>query len=305
MKRAPFLGAGAAVILSGCGGHVMRALPGVAPSSLVNKPSSKARRLVPEFAENIPDNVLAHPIVGEAWRFDGAVAPAGWILAQGQTVNIADSRPLFSILKTIAGGDGKTTFKLPNPGFGMIVAAGGSWPGSAAVFAQTLRHITYKDSLGAGALAAMPRQPKAVSAATTAERKLAASSIRPGRSAPVPVSAELAARMRDAHADARTAAIDRLNPSNRTRLEAAVQAAVEGRGSVVDSVRAMASSLTAGEAEALLRVNDAMIRPFNDLWRGSPRESMQIDAAAFLFSVAITREQDRAMFERERSLERR
>src|ERR1700737_3432021 len=105
MKRAPFLGAAGAVLLSGCGGHhVMRAIPGVAPSASNLTPQNL--RFVPQVAEAIPDSVLAHPIIGEARRFDGKTAPAGWMLAQGQTVQIADNRPLFSILGRIAGGHG-------------------------------------------------------------------------------------------------------------------------------------------------------------------------------------------------------
>src|ERR1700738_3605339 len=97
----------------------MRALPVVAPSS---KQSTQKLRLVPEIADPIPDSVLAAPMIGEARRFDGAVAPSGWMFAQGQTLPVAGYASLFSILGTVAGGDGKTTFKLPNPGFVVIVA---------------------------------------------------------------------------------------------------------------------------------------------------------------------------------------
>ena|ERR1700761_3351797 len=40
--------------------------------------------------------------------------PAGWLLAQGQLLPIAQNAALFQVLGTTYGGDGKTTFGLPN-----------------------------------------------------------------------------------------------------------------------------------------------------------------------------------------------
>jgi microcystin-dependent protein len=40
--------------------------------------------------------------------------PRGWMLANGQLLQIAQYRILFSLLGTTYGGDGKTTFALPN-----------------------------------------------------------------------------------------------------------------------------------------------------------------------------------------------
>src|SRR4029077_7406953 len=97
----------------------------------------KPAQLVPQVAEAIPDGVLTGPLMGEARRFDGTVAPERWMLAQGQTLNVADNRQLFSILGSIAGGDGKKTFNLPNPGFGLIVAVAGAFPTSPAFITPT------------------------------------------------------------------------------------------------------------------------------------------------------------------------
>jgi hypothetical protein len=301
LKRAPFLGATAAALLPGCSGtHFMRALPGVAAFNK-SRPSGQVR-LIPDVADTIPDYVLQRPIVGELRRFDGTVAPPGWLICSGQTINIAENPHLFAILRTSAGGDGKTTFKLPSSRT-TIIAAGGVFPATPAVFTQSGRHMTHTDSLGEGARAQPPRMPKPASEKLLADRRLISQAVAVRRVPVVPVSPEMAARMKDAHAVARTNAIDCLSPGNKASLESALQAAVAGRVSVDGAVRDMASRLTIGEAEALLQVNDTMIRQFNDRWPGSPRDNIQIDAANVLFSVAITREQNRAIVARERSLE--
>ena len=46
--------------------------------------------------------------------FGGNFAPVGWALCQGQLLPIQQNTALFSILGTTYGGDGRTTFGLPN-----------------------------------------------------------------------------------------------------------------------------------------------------------------------------------------------
>lgn len=46
--------------------------------------------------------------------FAGNFAPRGWMFCQGQTLSIAQNTALFSLLGTTYGGDGITTFALPN-----------------------------------------------------------------------------------------------------------------------------------------------------------------------------------------------
>ncbi len=41
-------------------------------------------------------------------------APVGWALCNGQLLSISQNTALFSLLGTFYGGDGKTTFGLPN-----------------------------------------------------------------------------------------------------------------------------------------------------------------------------------------------
>jgi microcystin-dependent protein len=46
--------------------------------------------------------------------FAGNFAPQGWLLCDGQLLNINSNTALFSLLGTQFGGDGQTTFGLPN-----------------------------------------------------------------------------------------------------------------------------------------------------------------------------------------------
>ena len=63
----------------------------------------------------------------------------------------------------------------------------------------------------------------------------------------------------------------------------------------------MSAALSPGEADALVRTNDALIRSFNDRWRGEPGQDPRLAAASFLISVAITRDDARAIYSRERA----
>lgn len=62
--------------------------------------------------------------IGEIRMFAGNFAPLGWALCQGQVMSIATNTPLFSIIGTIYGGDGQTTFNLPNMSSRIAVGAG-------------------------------------------------------------------------------------------------------------------------------------------------------------------------------------
>jgi microcystin-dependent protein len=54
------------------------------------------------------------PYLGEVILFAGNYAPRGWAFAEGQQLPIAQHQALFSILGTMYGGDGRTTFALPD-----------------------------------------------------------------------------------------------------------------------------------------------------------------------------------------------
>jgi microcystin-dependent protein len=57
---------------------------------------------------------MTDPFIGEIRGFGGNFAPRGWSLCQGQPLSIAQNSALFSILGTTYGGDGVTTFALPD-----------------------------------------------------------------------------------------------------------------------------------------------------------------------------------------------
>ena len=57
---------------------------------------------------------MAQPYVGEIRRFAGNFAPAGWMFCNGQTLPISENETLFQLIGTTYGGDGQSTFRLPN-----------------------------------------------------------------------------------------------------------------------------------------------------------------------------------------------
>jgi microcystin-dependent protein len=58
--------------------------------------------------------LIADPFLGEIRIFAGNFAPRDWALCDGQLLSINDNQALFSLLGTIYGGDGRTTFALPD-----------------------------------------------------------------------------------------------------------------------------------------------------------------------------------------------
>ena len=54
------------------------------------------------------------PLLGEIRLLPFTFAPVGWTPCQGQTLPISSNQPLFSLLGTNFGGDGQTTFGLPD-----------------------------------------------------------------------------------------------------------------------------------------------------------------------------------------------
>lgn len=68
------------------------------------------------------------PMLGGMCVFAGNFAPRGWALTNGQVMSISANTALFSILGTTYGGDGKTTFALPDTR-GRAVIGAGSGPG--------------------------------------------------------------------------------------------------------------------------------------------------------------------------------
>jgi microcystin-dependent protein len=57
---------------------------------------------------------MSNPFVAEIRIFTGNFAPTGWALCDGQLLPIGQNTALFSLLGTTYGGDGKSTFAIPN-----------------------------------------------------------------------------------------------------------------------------------------------------------------------------------------------
>ena len=74
---------------------------------------------------------MANPLIGEIRLFAGNFAPVGWFLCQGQMLAIADFDTLFTLIGTTYGGDGQTTFALPDLR-GQVPVHQGSGPGLSA-----------------------------------------------------------------------------------------------------------------------------------------------------------------------------
>lgn len=56
----------------------------------------------------------SEPLMGEVIMFAGNFAPRGWAFCDGQLLPISQYSALFSLLGTMYGGDGRTTFALPD-----------------------------------------------------------------------------------------------------------------------------------------------------------------------------------------------
>jgi microcystin-dependent protein len=57
---------------------------------------------------------MGQPYVGEIRMFGGNFAPAGWMFCNGQLLPISQYATLFNLIGTTYGGDGQSTFALPN-----------------------------------------------------------------------------------------------------------------------------------------------------------------------------------------------
>ena len=57
---------------------------------------------------------MSDPFIGEIRLFGGSFAPLGWAFCNGQSLPIADYDALYNLVGTTYGGDGVTTFALPD-----------------------------------------------------------------------------------------------------------------------------------------------------------------------------------------------
>ena len=57
---------------------------------------------------------MSQPYVGEIRMFGGNFAPVGWMFCEGQLLPISENETLFNLIGTTYGGDGQSTFALPD-----------------------------------------------------------------------------------------------------------------------------------------------------------------------------------------------
>src|ERR1700693_3176914 len=76
--------------------------------------------------------MASQPYLGAIFMFAGNFAPRGFQLCQGQLLSIQQNPALFSILGTTYGGNGTTTFQLPDLR-GRVPVGEGSGPGLTPV----------------------------------------------------------------------------------------------------------------------------------------------------------------------------
>src|SRR5437764_8720605 len=57
---------------------------------------------------------MSSPFIGEIRMFGGNFAPVGWAFCNGAVIPIDQNDALFNLIGTTYGGDGQTTFALPN-----------------------------------------------------------------------------------------------------------------------------------------------------------------------------------------------
>lgn len=104
---------------------------------------------------------MADPFLGEIRIFPFNFAPSGWAFCNGQLLNISQNTALFSILGTTYGGNGSTTFGLPNlqnstplssgQGPGLSARALGAVGGQAVVTLKQSEMPTHPHTVSAAA----------------------------------------------------------------------------------------------------------------------------------------------------------
>lgn len=75
---------------------------------------------------------MSEAFLGEIRMFAGNFPPRGWLLCNGQTMSIQQNTALFSLLGTTYGGNGTSTFALPDYR-GRVPVHQGQGPGLAAI----------------------------------------------------------------------------------------------------------------------------------------------------------------------------
>lgn len=80
---------------------------------------------------------MSDPYIGEIRIFAGNFAPAGWAFCNGQSLPISENDALFTLIGTTYGGDGETTFNLPDLQGRLPLHQGANSSGSTYILGET------------------------------------------------------------------------------------------------------------------------------------------------------------------------
>jgi microcystin-dependent protein len=113
---------------------------------------------------------VSEPFVGEIRMFGFNFAPQGWALCDGQLLPISQNAALFDLLGTTYGGDGTTTFALPNlqsrvpihqgQGAGLLSYVAGQAGGTETVTLAAAQMPEHTHSVKASSSAAASDKPE-------------------------------------------------------------------------------------------------------------------------------------------------
>lgn len=79
---------------------------------------------------------MVQPFIGEIRMFGGTFAPVGWAFCDGSIINVAENEALFAQLGSTFGGNGRTTFGLPDMRGRVPVHVGGTTGTSVRTMGQ-------------------------------------------------------------------------------------------------------------------------------------------------------------------------
>jgi microcystin-dependent protein len=89
-----------------------------------------------------PNGGSIDALIGEGRIFSFPFAPYGWTQCDGQVLGIPQDEPLFKILGTAYGGDGTTTFALPNLQGALPVESENNAPGKSGTASAGVNFLT-------------------------------------------------------------------------------------------------------------------------------------------------------------------
>lgn len=128
---------------------------------------------------------MTNPFMGEIRMVGFGFPPRDWYFCRGQLLNISQNTALFSLLGTIYGGNGTTTFALPDlqgrvpvhfgQGPGLTDLAIGETRGQESVTLLTTEMATHNHAAGA-ATTADARDPRGTLPAPSTQNRFAATS---------------------------------------------------------------------------------------------------------------------------------